>query len=117
MLVGVATWVLPIDSMLALSSFIGGALGFYLFFDWVFRGPTRFSTTLGIALLTGYAGGCFNTWITTVGARAGLSLGHFLGHDDAVLGRGMAAVLIASAILIAWGELFEKPIFGLDFKL
>ncbi|GGH09785.1 hypothetical protein [Silvibacterium dinghuense] len=114
LLTGLLTWVVPTDFMLAIASFVGGVVGFYMFFEWVFRGPTRFSTTLGIGLLTGYAGGSFNTWATV--PRAGFTLGHFLGLDDAVLARGIAGVLISCAILIAWGELFEKPIFGLDFE-
>jgi len=113
LMTGLVTWTVETDTMLAIGSFIGGVVGFYMFFEWLFRGPTRFSTTLAIGLLAGYAGGCFNTWATT--SRAGFTLGQFMGHDDAVLAQGIAAVLIACAVLILWGELFEKPIFGLDF--
>jgi hypothetical protein len=112
---GTLSWVLGSDFGTVLSSLVGGVIGVYMLFDWLFRGETRFSTVIAFGLLIGYGLGAFNTWATT--PRGTLSLGEYLGYDDAVLARGVATVLISCAVTILFGELFEKPLFGRDFYL
>jgi hypothetical protein len=113
---GVVAWVTGAEFSTALGGFVGGAVGCYMLWDWLIRGgDTRFTTVIATGLLIGYGLGAFNTWATT--SRGGLSLGEFTGNDDAILARGMAAVLISCAICIFMGELFERPLFGRDFRI
>jgi hypothetical protein len=110
---GIISWLISNQFAMVLSSMVGGVLGCYMLGDWLFRGPTRFSTLIALGLLIGYGLGAVNTWATT--ARAGLTVGQYMGYDDAALARGIAAVLICCAILIFLGELLERPMFGRDF--
>ena len=113
---GVVAWVVGSEVATVIGSFVGSLVGLYLLWDWLIKGGgTRFSTLIPMGLLVGYCLGSFNTWATTT--RNGISLGEFTGNDDAVLARGVAAVLISCAISIFFGEIFERPLFGRDFKL
>ena len=113
---GIVSWVTADEYSTAIASFVGGAVGLYLLWDWLIKaGTTRFTTLLSMGLLIGYGAGAFNTWATT--SRAGLSLGQFTGNDDAILARGIAAVLISCGTSIIVGELFERPVFGRDFRI
>jgi hypothetical protein len=113
---GVVAWVTGAEYSTAIASFVGGVVGCYMLWDWLVRGgETRFSTIIAFGLLIGYGLGAFNTWATT--SRGGLSLGEFMGDDDAVLARGIAAVLISCAVSIFIGELFERPLLGRDFRI
>jgi hypothetical protein len=112
---GAISWGLGSEDSMVLASAVGGAIGGYMLIDWLFRGATRFSTVIAFSLLIGYGLGAFNTWATT--SRGGLTLGEYLGYDDAVLAHGMAAVLLSCALLTLVGELFERPLFGRDFRI
>lgn len=112
----VVTWVVGTEYATVFGSFVGSLVALYLVWDWLIKGgETRFSTLIPMGLLMGYCLGAFNTWATTT--RNGISLGQFTGNDDAVLARGIAAVLMSCALCIFCGELFERPVFGRDFKL
>jgi hypothetical protein len=112
---GTISWIIASEYALVVSSIVGGAIGCYMLFDWLFRGETRFSTIIAFSLLIAYGLGTFNTWAST--SRGGLTLGEFMGQDDAVLARGLAAALLSCSITIFFGELFERPLFGRDFHL
>jgi hypothetical protein len=110
------TWIIGNEPAMAFAATVGGVIGVYLLWDWLFReGPTRFSTLMVIALLLGYGLGTVNTWLTL--PRGGLTIAQFLGADEAVYTHGMAAVLIVSAPLLFFGEFYERPLFGSDFRL
>jgi hypothetical protein len=113
---GFATWVGGNEIAMVVAAAVGGGISLYLLWDWLFReGPTRLSTLLTMALLQGYGLGALNTWLTL--PRGGLTIAQFLGGDEAVLACGMAAVLIVCAPLCFLGELFERPLFGSEFRL
>lgn len=115
-LTGIIAWVTASEYSMVIASIVGGAIGCYMLYDWLVQdGQTRYSTIIAFGILMGYGLGAFNTWATT--SRGGLTLGEFLGYDDAVLARGMAAVLLSCAITIFFGEIFERPLFGRDFRL
>jgi hypothetical protein len=115
-LTGVLAWVTGVEYSTVIGSFVGGAVSCYMLWDWLIKGgDTRFTSLIAMGLLMGYGLGAFNTWATT--SRGSLTLGQFTGNDDAVLARGIAAVLISCAIAIFIGELFERPVFGRDFRI
>ena len=110
------TWIAGDEIALVIASTVGGGVGLYILWDWLFReAPTRFSTLSAMSFLIGYGLGALNTWLTL--PRGGLSLAQYMGKDPDVLARGMAGVLIASAPLIFLGELYERPLFGRDFRI
>lgn len=114
--VSLLTWILPTDSMLLVSSIAGSAAGAYTLWDLVFRrAPLRISNVLAMTLLLGYCAGAANSWLTV--PRAGLTLASFFFRDTAAVSRGMASVLLACGILYCVGEIFEKPIFGEEFRV
>ena len=116
MLTGLAVWIAGNETAMVVAAFLGGAISVYMLWDWLFRdGPTRFSTLMAMAMLLGYGLGTVNTWLTL--PRGGLTIAQFLGGDEASYTRGMAAVLIACAPLCLLGELFERPLFGTEFRL
>jgi hypothetical protein len=113
---GVLTWITASEYSMVIASIVAAAIGCYMLYDWVVQdGETRYSTIIAFGLLLGYGLGAFNTWATT--SRGGFTLGQYLGYDDAVLARGMAAVLLSAAITIFFGEIFERPLFGRDFRI
>jgi hypothetical protein len=114
-LTGIASWTMADEPGLLLSMVVATLISLFSLWDWLFNhAPTRFSTLLGMTLLVGYGAGALNTWITL--PRGGLTLGEVVGLDDAVLTRGLAAVLISSACLYFLGEIFERPLFGREFR-
>lgn len=114
-LTGIASWTMADEPGLLLAMVVATAISLFTLWDWLFNhAPTRFSTLLGMTLLIGYGAGALNTWISL--PRGGLTLGEVIGLDDAVLTRGLAAVLISSACLYFLGEIFERPLFGRDFR-
>jgi hypothetical protein len=116
MLTGLVTWIAANEAAMAISAAIAAAVAIYLVWEWLFRaGPTRFSTIYTFGLLLGYGGGALNTWLTL--PRAGATLASVLGADEDVLARGMAAVLMTAALLCFMGELYERPLFGRDFRV
>jgi hypothetical protein len=116
MLTGLVTWVAADEAAMAISAAISAAVAIYLLWDWLFRaGPTRLSTVYAFSLLAGYGGGALNTWLTL--PRGGATLASVLGADEDVLARGMAAVMMTCAVLCFIGELYERPVFGRDFRV
>jgi hypothetical protein len=114
-LVGMLVWMISDDAGFVLACAVGTVIGFYTLWDWLFRkGPTRFSTITAMSLLIGYGAGALNTWVTL--PRGSLSISATMGLPQGVLARGIGAVLIATALLYFFGEIFEKPVFGRDFR-
>ncbi len=115
-LTGLVTWLASDEIAMVLAAAVGGLVACFLLWDWLFReGPTRFSTILAMTLLLGYGLGAVNTWLTV--PRGDLPLPAFLGLDEGVLARGMAAVLLTAAVLCFLGELYERPLFGREFRI
>ncbi len=115
-LTGLATWIVSDEIAMVVAAAVGAIIACYLLWDWLFReGPTRFSTILAMTLLLGYGLGAVNTWLTV--PRGNLPLPAFLGLDEGVLARGMAAVLLSAAVLCFLGELYERPLFGREFRI
>ena len=116
LLTGLFTWMVGTEPALVFAAMVGAAVAVYMLWDWLINeGPTRFSTLLAMTLLLGYGLGAVNTWLTL--PRSGLSLTNFLGTDEGIIARAMAAVLIVSAPLCFLGELYERPLFGSEFRL
>jgi len=113
---GLVTWIAADETAMVIAAAVAGLIGVYMVWDWLFQeAPTRFSTLMTIALLLGYGLGTLNTWLTL--PRGDLSLSGFLGLDEAILARGMAAVLLAAAPVCFLGELYERPLFGREFRI
>jgi hypothetical protein len=114
--IGLLTWVLPNDTMLVISSFVGASVGFYSLWEIVIRRrPIRFAHFFCVANTVGYGFGVLNSWLTI--SRGDMGLAEFFNRDTEAVSHAMAAVLISSGILYALGEIYETPIFGPDFKL
>jgi hypothetical protein len=114
-LTGIVSWAMGDEAGMVLSMVVATAVSLFSLWDWIFNhAATRFSTLLGMTLLFGYGAGALNTWITL--PRGSLSLATAMGSDEGVLTRGLAAVLMSSACLYFLGEIFERPIFGRDFR-
>jgi len=114
-LTGILSWTMGDEMGMVLSMVVATAVSLFSLWDLIFNhAAMRFSTLLGISLLFGYGAGALNTWITL--PRGGLSLATAMGSDEGVLTRGLAAVLMSSACLFFLGEIFERPIFGRDFR-
>lgn len=110
------SWIASTELAMVGAAAVASVVALYMLWDWLLReGPTRFSTLLAITLLLGYGLGAVNTWLTL--SRGNLSLADFLGSDEGVLARGMAGVLISAAPLCFFGELYERPIFGREFRV
>jgi hypothetical protein len=115
-LTGVLTWIGSTPFFMVVACMIGSAVGLYLTWDWLLRnGATRFSTLMVLGELIGYCLGALNSWATT--PRGGLTIGEYFGYDDGVLARAAALVLIANGVLLCLGEMFERPVFGREFRL
>jgi hypothetical protein len=111
---GIVAWAMGSEAGMVLASLVATVVSFYTFWDWLFRdAPTRFSTLQGAGLLFGYGTGALNTWLTL--PRGSLTLASIMNMDEAVLARGLAAVLFSVAALYCVGELYEKPLFSRDF--
>lgn len=114
-LTGILSWMIGAEPGMVLASVVSTAVALFTLWEWLFlHAPTRFSTLLGMALLVGYGFGTLNTWATL--PRAGLTLAQAYGLSEGILARGLGAVLISAAALYFLGEIFEKPIFGRDFR-
>jgi hypothetical protein len=114
-LTGIGSWIIGDDVGMLLASGVATAVTIYVAWDWLIRrGPTRYSTILALALLFGYGTGTLNTWFTL--PRGSVSMADYLGLNQGILTRGMAAALLATVPLFLIGEMFERPIFGRDFR-
>lgn len=116
MAAGLLGWIFPNDALLAVTSFVGAAIGGYtLWAMLVRRSPLRISHLICVANIVGYGFGALNSWLTL--ERNGLGLATFLNKDTQAVTEAMGAVLISAAVLYTLGEIYEKPIFGHDFHL
>jgi hypothetical protein len=116
MLTGLGAWIASNELAMVLAATVASLVAGYLLWDWLVReGPTRFSTIYAMTILLGYGLGALNTWFTL--PRGGLSLSAFMGADEGVLARGMAAVLLSASFLCFLGELYERPLFGREFRI
>ena len=113
---GFISWIAGDETGMVLAAAVGGAVSLYLMWDWLLaEGPTRLSTIMAMTLLLGYGLGAVNTWLTL--PRGGLTVAQFFGGDEGNYARGMAMVLMVSAVLCLVGELYERPVFGSEFRL
>jgi uncharacterized membrane protein len=107
----VLMWLLPSDGMLGAGCFVGTAAGFWILWDFLFRDKIlRFTRVSAMGFLLGYSGGTLNTWLTL--PRAGYSLASRAGLMRGELCHGIAATILASVVLLIFGELFEQPVFA-----
>ncbi|MBV8672083.1 MAG: hypothetical protein JOZ33_01495, partial [Acidobacteriaceae bacterium] len=59
------TWIAGDEIAMVIASALGGGVGLYILWDWLFReAPTRFSTLSAMNFLIGYGLGALNTWLT-----------------------------------------------------
>jgi hypothetical protein len=108
--------VLPSNFSFVLGALVSGSAGFYMLFDLIFRNPPlRISWLLTMSLLLAYGGGAANSWLTL--PRASLTISEAFARDPEILARGVAVVMALSATLLFTGQLWERPIFGEDFRL
>src|SRR5271163_2051391 len=113
---GLAIWLVPNNATFVLGAIIGSLVGLYALWDIVFRGgPLRFTTLYAMTLMLGYNLGAFNSWITA--DRADLTLPEFFARDPAELARAIATCMATSGLLFVLGEIFERPVFGKEFRL
>jgi hypothetical protein len=113
---GAAIWLIPTDTMFVIGALIGSLVALYVLVDIVFReAPLRLTTIYGMTLLLGYNLGALNSWLTM--ERGSLTLAESFARDPAALGRAIAACMAASAVLFVVGQLFERPLFGREFRI
>ena len=116
MLAAMITWAVSDETAMVMASVVATIIAVYTLWEWLFRfGPTRFSTLLAMSSLLGYCTGTLNTWLTL--PRGRLSLAQIMGSDEGILARAIAAVLICAAFLYFFGELYERPLFGREFRI
>jgi hypothetical protein len=116
MLTGLIVWIAGDEIAMVFGAAVASVVALYMLWDWLLReGPTRVSTVMAMTFLLGYGGGAVNTWLTV--PRGDLTLSSYLGVDAGVLARGMAAVLLSSAVLCFIGELYERPLLGREFRI
>ncbi len=109
-------WLLAGNTSFVLGAAIGALTGLYILLDIVFRGaPLRIASLLAMTLLLAYNLGALNSWLTV--PRAELTIAEYFVRDPAALARAMAACLGSAALLLALGELYERPIFGREFRI
>ena len=93
-----------------MDSLVLTVIAVYITYDLLGHGaPLRVSTVFALTLALGYGLGTVNTWYTL--PRGGQTLADFLNIDSANLAEAEALILIAVALMLVVGELFEKPIF------
>ncbi len=109
-------WALGTDLSLIFGAVVVALVSLFLLFDLLGRrAPLRVSTAFAITLGLAYGLGTANTWFTL--PRGDEALGDFLHISTPDLTFAMGSVLFSMAILLALGELYERPIFGQDFDL
>ncbi len=102
-------WLLPSDGMLGFGCFVATGVGFWILWDFLFRDTVlRLTRVSAMGCLLGYSGGTLNTWLTL--PRAGYSLASRTGLMRGELSRGVAATILAAVLLLAVGELLERPL-------
>lgn len=109
-------WLLPSYATFIFGAVVGGLAGLYVLAETVFQaGPLRLTTIYGMTVLLGYNLGAANSWVTE--QRGPLTLAESFARDPAALARGVAASMAVAAMLFAVGQLYERPIFGNEFRL
>ncbi len=113
---GAAVWAVPTSAMFVVGALLGSLVGIYVLIDVLFRSaPLRMTTLYGMTILLGYNLGSFNTWLTM--QRGNLTLAESFARDPSALGHAIAACMVTAAVLFVIGELFERPLFGREFRL
>jgi hypothetical protein len=113
---GLAGLSLQNDAGLILNALVIAAVGVFLGYDLLSRGaPIRISTVFAFTLALGYGLGTVNTWLTL--PRSGRTLAQFFNIEPSNLAGAEALIGIGLALMLVLGELFEKPIFGEEFRL
>jgi hypothetical protein len=113
---GSVAWVVPTNATFVLGSLIGALIGLFILLDLLFRdAPLRITTLYGMTILLGYNLGALNSWLTV--ERAGLTLAERFARDPIVLARAIGACMITAAFLFVVGQIFERPVFGREFRL
>jgi hypothetical protein len=111
---GILGFAVQTDFTMVLDALVLSAIAIYLTYDLLGEGaPLRVSTIFALTLGLAYGFGTINTWISL--PRSGETLAYFLNLDGRNLAEAEALILIAIALMLAVGELLEKPIFGEDF--
>jgi hypothetical protein len=108
--------IAPSNAAFVFGAIVGGLVGLHMMFNLLFNDPPlRISHLLAMSLLVAYNLGAANSWLTV--PRASLTISEAFAKDPVVLANGIAASMAACAVLIFAGELWEKPIFGREFRL
>ena len=113
---GLITWLAPSNATFVLGAAVGAFAGVYLLVDIVVRGAAlRFSSLLAMTMLLAYNLGALNSWLTI--PRAGLTIAEYFTRNPADLARATGACMAAAALLLAVGQIYERPIFGEEFRM
>lgn len=102
-------WVEPSDKVTAVCSAVGTVVGLVVLWDILFTANViRLTRVCSTGLILGYGTGTLYSWLTD--PRGGYPLAMAVGLTVPVLARGVAAALMGSAVLLASGELLERPV-------
>ena len=113
---GLLALIFPTDSMTALTSLIGTVVGVILLWRFMFIDKSiRLTRVAAMGLVLGYAGGTLNSWLTL--KRAGQPLAAMTYVTVPVLARGIGIAVLACGVLLAAGELLEKPVLTASSRL
>lgn len=113
---GLLALVFQTDAMTAVCSAIGTLVGAMLLWRFMFIDQSIRLTRVGaMGLALGYAGGTFNSWLTL--KRAGEPLAAMTYVTVPVLAQGIGIAVLACGVLLAAGELLEKPVLTVSPKL
>jgi hypothetical protein len=113
---GILGFAVQTDFTMIFDALVLTAIASYIAYDLLSEGaPLRVSTIFALTLGLAYGLGTVNTWFTL--PRTGETLAFFLNLDGRNLAEAEALILIAIALMLAVGELFEKPIFGEEFSI
>jgi hypothetical protein len=113
---GLFAWAIPNNATFVMGSFVGALVSLYILLDIVFRrAPIRLSLLLTMTLLIAYNLGSLNSWLTV--PRANLTVAEYFARDPAMLARAVGACMVASALLLFLGQLYERPVFGENFQI
>ena len=109
-------WIFPTDRMTGISSAIATVVSCLMMWDFLFTGQViRFSTICAMGLTIGYGAGTLNSWLTI--PRGNFPLASVIGQTVPELANGVAAALMACAVLMVLGEFLEKPIWTMASRL
>ncbi len=113
---GLVTWAMPSNETFVLGAVVGGLTSVYMLVDVVFRSaPLRLSSLLAMTLLIAYNLTSLNSWLTL--PRGGLTIAEYFTRDPGSLARATGASMFTAALLLALGQLYERPVFGQEFRI